>query len=85
MQVRKPVPELCMMSNSIMNFVYKNYNYLLNDFNQPWLSRNKLEEYSIAIHNKRAPPINCFGFMDGTVRPCSRPGQNQRILFNGHK
>ena len=23
--------------------------------------------------------------MDGTVHPCSRPGQNQRILFNGHK
>ena len=29
--------------------------------------------------------MNCFGFVDGTVRPCSRPGQNQRILFNGHK
>ena len=23
--------------------------------------------------------------MDGTVHPCSRPGQNQRILFNGHR
>ena len=73
------------MSNSIMAFIYENYNYLLNNFNQPWLSRNKLEEYSIAIHNKGAPPMNCFGFMDGAVRPCSRPGQNQRILFNGHK
>ena len=29
--------------------------------------------------------MNCFGFVDGTVRPCSRPRQNQRILFNGHK
>ena len=29
--------------------------------------------------------MNCFGFVDGTVRSCSRPGQNQRILFNGHK
>ena len=81
----RPIPKLCMMSNSIMNFIYENYNYLLNDFNQPWLSRNKLEECSIAIHNKRAPLMNCFGFVGGTVRPCSRPGQNQRILFNGHK
>ena len=72
----RPVPELCMMSNSIMNFIYENYNYLLNDFNQPWLSRNKLEECSIAIHNKGAPLVNCFGFVDGTVRPCYRPGQN---------
>ena len=29
--------------------------------------------------------MNCFGFVDGRVRPCSRPGQNQRILFNRHK
>ena len=29
--------------------------------------------------------MNCFGFVDGTVRPCSRPGQNQRLIFNGHK
>ena len=27
----------------------------------------------------------CFDFVNATVRPCSRPGQNQRILFNGHK
>ena len=29
--------------------------------------------------------MNCFGFVDGTVRPCSRPRQNQRILFIGQK
>ena len=29
--------------------------------------------------------MNCFGFVDGTVLPFFRPGQNQRILFNGHK
>ena len=68
-----------------MNFIYKNYNYLLNEFNQPWLSRKKLEEYSIAIHNKGAPLMNCFGFEDGTVCPCSKPGQNQRIFFNPNK
>ena len=27
----------------------------------------------------------CFGFIDGTVRPISRPGQHQRIVYNGHK
>ena len=26
-----------------------------------------------------------LGFVDGTVLPCFRPGENQRILFNGHK
>ena len=28
---------------------------------------------------------NCFGFVDGTVRPVSRLGKNQRVLYNGHK
>ena len=53
-----------MMSNSIMNFISENYNYFLNDFNQPRLSPKKLEECSIATHNKGAPLMNCFGFVD---------------------
>ena len=28
---------------------------------------------------------NCFGFVDGTVRPISRPDENQRVVYNGHK
>ena len=28
---------------------------------------------------------NCWGFVDGTGRPFSRPGQNQKYLYNGHK
>jgi hypothetical protein len=28
---------------------------------------------------------NCFGFIDGTVRPICRPKQNQKTVYNGHK
>ncbi len=28
---------------------------------------------------------NCRGFVDGTVRPICRPGENQCIMYNGHK
>ena len=28
---------------------------------------------------------NCFGFIDGTVRPKGKAGQNQGIVYNGHK
>ncbi|CAB4022736.1 Hypothetical predicted protein, partial [Paramuricea clavata] len=38
-----------------------------------------LEQYAEAIHN------NCFGFIDGTVRPISRPRENQCVVYNGHK
>ena len=63
-QFGRPFLELCMMSNSIMNFISENYNYFLNDFNQPRLSPKKLEECSIATHNKGAPLMNCFGSVD---------------------
>ena len=28
---------------------------------------------------------NCWGFIDGTVRPICRPSRNQRVVYNGHK
>ena len=28
---------------------------------------------------------NCFGFIDGTVQPITRPGENQRVVYNGHE
>ena len=34
---------------------------------------------------KGAALDNCWGFVDGTVRPISRPGQNQLVMYNGHK
>ena len=33
----------------------------------------------------RRPLENCWGFIDGIVRPCCRPGINQRNVYNGHK
>ena len=44
-----------------------------------------LLQYSQAIRTKGASLNNCFGFIDGTVRPISRPGRNQRIVYNGHR
>ena len=28
---------------------------------------------------------NCFGFVDGTVRPICRLTKHQRVVYNGHK
>ena len=33
---------------------------------------------------KGSPLTNCFGFIYGTVRQISKPGENQRILYNGY-
>lgn len=81
----RPVPELCIIANHVMNFIYERWSFLLFDLNQPWLSPANLQRFSDAISNKGAPLENCWGFVDGTVRPICRPGEHQRIMYNGHK
>ena len=53
--------------------------------NQPWLSQANLVDFSQSIYRKGAALDNCWGFIDGTVRPVARPGEHQRVLFNGHR
>ena len=81
----RSVPELCLMTNAILNKIYDDHFQLLQDFQQNWLSPRNLEIYSEKVHNKGAALDNCWGFVDGTVRPVCRPSNDQRILFNGHK
>jgi hypothetical protein len=49
------------------------------------LSRENLESYSNAIKWKTGVNLNCVGFIDGTVRPISRPTLFQKAVYNGHK
>ena len=81
----QPVPQLSMVSNLVMNYLYNNFSHLLSDFNQPWLARAELEKFANAVHAKGAPLENCWGFVDGTVRPICRPQEHQRVVYNGHK
>lgn len=81
----RPVPQLSIISNHIMNLIFDNWGHLLNEFNQNWLSPENLKLYSNAIHQKGGALDNCWGFIDGTVRPICRPGEFQRIMYNGHK
>ena len=68
-----------------MNHIYHNFCHLLTDFNLPFLQPRELDIYCEVIHAKGAALRNCFGFVDGTVRPISRPGKGQRVVYNGHK
>lgn len=47
--------------------------------------RDSLCHFAAAIHEEGAPLENCWGFIDGTVRPICKPDQNQRVLYDGHK
>ena len=49
------------------------------------LNPEKLQIYADAIYAKGAALSNCFGFVDGTVRPICRPTKHQHVVYNGHK
>lgn len=79
------VPQLCLTFNNITDFLYENFNHLFRTLDQNWLSPHCMEQFSQAVSSKGAAITNCWGFVDGTVRPTCRPSQNQRVMYNGHK
>ena len=81
----RPVPELCTINNTAIDWVYNHHRHRIMDWNPNVLSPIQLENYAEAVFNKGAALRNCFGFVDGTVRPVSRPDENQRVVYNGHK
>ena len=77
----RPVPELSMISSTVMNYIYENHQQRLTNRNQTFLNPAKLEEYTQAISDRGAALKNCFGFIDGTVRPiCSVQTRNMFLV-----
>ena len=81
----KPVPILSMITNTVVDYIYEEHQHRITGWIQAILNPVKLEQYAEAISLKGAALNNCFGFIDGTVRPICGPGKNQRLVYNGHK
>lgn len=81
----RSVPELSEIISEVSSHIFNNFDHLLHSLDQPWLQPDCLQRFADAIHEKGAALPNCWGFVDGTVRPIARPGENQRVLYNGHK
>jgi hypothetical protein len=84
-QFGRSVPEISLILTEVTNYIVGTHGHLLSDLDQPRLQPANLESYAEAIHQKGAALNNCWGFIDGTVRPICRPGEHQRIMYNGHK
>ena len=44
-----------------------------------------LQLFADTIHASGSPLDNCWGFIDGIIRPICRPRKDQHIQYNGHK
>ena len=81
----RSVPEISLILAEVTDHVVTSQGHLLQDLDQPWLQPQYLEEFARAIHQRGAALDNCWGFVDGTLRPICRPGEHQRVMYNGHK
>lgn len=84
-QFGRPIPELSMITNTVVDFIYRRHGEKITSWNHELLSPGSLRVYADAVHRKGAALENCFGFIDGTVRQICRPDQMQRAVYNGHK
>ena len=73
----RPVPEMCIIRNHMIDWIHNRWNHLLTTHNHNLLSPANLMLYADAVHQSGAALDNCWGFIDGTVRPVCRPGVNQ--------
>ena len=73
----RPVPELCMINNTVIDWVYNHHRHRIMDWNLNVLNPIQLKHYAVVVFNKGAALRNCFGF----VSPISRPVQNQRVVY----
>ena len=80
-----PVPVISMATNHVIDFIYNTHGHRITRWNDALLNPPALETYARLVHDKGAALQNCFGFVDGTVRPIARPDQHQRVMYNGHK
>ena len=81
----RPVPVLSMLTNTVLDHIYNTHSRRILQWNQTILQPAQLQTYADAVSAKRAALNNCFGFIDGTVRHICRPGEHQRVVYNGHK
>ena len=81
----RPILVLSMVTNQVLDFIFVTRGRQILQWNHDLFNPRSLGEYSYAVSRKGPPLDNCFGFVDGTVRPITWPGENQRVLYNGHK
>jgi hypothetical protein len=70
--------------DTVVDHLFVNYHVLVQTFDHPWLVNN-LQLFADQIHAKGSPLTDCWGFIDGTVRPICRPVVDQQASYNGHK
>ena len=77
----RPIPELSLIGNTVLEWIYDLHGFCLTSWNQTFLTPPFLESYAQAVERQGSPLRNCFRFIDGTVREICRPDTNQFVIL----
>ena len=72
----RPASVISRVINKVMDYIFDTHGQLITQWNHNILNPSALQRYALAISQKGAALDNGIGFIDGTVRPISRPGEN---------
>ena len=64
----RPVTELSLIANTILDWIYEFHGFRLTSWNQAFLAPPFFESYARAVERRGSPLKSCFGIIDGTVR-----------------
>ena len=89
----RPVSVLSLITNEVLDYIYDTHSHLVTDWNRDVMTPAALQTWRQSSYFRRRQSqgkvqhwtTSCFGFIDETVRPISRPGTGQRVVYNGHK
>lgn len=75
------VSVISLITNDISDYINDVYGHLITQWNQDLLNHGASQRYANAISGHGAPLDKCFGFVDGTARPISRPDKRNNCLY----
>lgn len=59
----RPVPQLCMISNALLNILFSNWGHLLRKFQQNWLLQQHREHFVDMVYDKGVSLDNFWDFL----------------------
>ena len=57
----RPVPQLCIITNHMIDFIFGQWGRLLSDFQQQWLVPVKLDQFADSIHSAGSCLVQLLG------------------------
>lgn len=77
-------PVMSHIFSQVADTIYQVWKHLLL-FDHVWLTPEYLEQLAAAVQEQGGALDNCWGFLDGTHIKICQSGDNQDLLYSGHK